>query len=793
MGLSTMKKNRWIGSLLATSVLVVTCTVSRTAQQRQAVPSGADYRVKPVVNPIANPASLTPEQSLAAFRVPKGYHMELVASDPMIHEPVAIAWDGNARMYVAEMNTYMQDADATHEHEPTSRIMLLEDTDGDGRMNKSSVFIDKLLLPRMLLCVGHELIVNETDTYDLWRYKDTNGDGVADDKKRIYHVDRKATGNLEHQRSGLDWNLDNWIYVTVDPVRFRYTNGTVTVDSLSSGSNGQWGLAHDNYGRLFFSRGGGENAGSGFQINPKYGALEFADGYNEESFGAVWPIIPNPDAQGGPKRLRADSTLNHFTAGCGQSIYRGDKLPADLVGDYLICEPVARIVRRAHVLNQQGKTQLVNAYDQQEFIASSDFHFRPVNTYTGPDGNLYLVDMNRGIIQESQWTPKGSWIRPQIERLGMDKQVQHGRIWRLVQDGVKPGPKPRLLDESAPQLVTHLDHPNGWWRDNAQKQLIVLGDKAVVPALTKIAGGEQASLAQKPGPLARIHALWTLEGLGAINPAILIGALKDDDAQVRRTAIWLSEPYLKKNDAELIQPVASLQNDPSDDVRVQLLESLHYSTADGAKSVISGLLNQNAASPMLTAVETSIQKNADFKTYGRKLGSLAAVDRSSVLKGAEVFKAVCSSCHGSDGKGLASQVAPPIPGSKHLAENEVLLKILLQGLSGPVDGKTYPTFMPSMADNSDEWIASVANYIRFEFGTPTGPPAGGAGGQNGTRPAGTAAGPSSVSAASGRVSGPGGFRRTLPIIKPEEVTKLRQETAGRTAPWTLAEFEKPGQ
>jgi glucose/arabinose dehydrogenase len=369
-----MKNNIWLSLVLATSVLVVTCTVSQTARQQtaqQAASSGADHSNKPVVNPIANPVPLSPEQSLKAFQVPKGYHMELVASEPMIHEPVAIAWDGNARMYVAEMNTYMQDADATNEHEPLSRVMLLEDTNGDGKMDKSSVFIDKLLLPRMLLCVNHELIVNETHTYDLWSYRDRNGDGVADDKKRIYHVDRKAPGNLEHQRSGLDWNLDNWIYVTVDPVRFRYTNGTVIVDSLPSGSNGQWGLTHDNYGRLFFSRGGGENAGSGFQINPKYGALEFADAYNEETFSPVWSIIANPDAQGGAKRLRPDSTLNHFTAGCGQSIYRGDKLPADLVGDYLICEPVARIVRRADVVNQQGKTQLVNVYNQQEFIASS--------------------------------------------------------------------------------------------------------------------------------------------------------------------------------------------------------------------------------------------------------------------------------------------------------------------------------------------------------------------------------------------------------------------------------------
>ena len=242
----------------------------------------------------------------------------------------------------------------------------------------------------------------------------------------------------------------------------------------------------------------------------------------------------------------------------------------------------------------------------------------------------------------------------------------------------------------------------------------------------------------------------------------------------------------------MIQQVAQLRNDPSDDVRIQLLESLHYSTSDKAKAIIQEFLAQNASHPVLTAVEASIQKNSDFKTYGRKLGSLTAVDRTSVLRGAEIFKSLCSSCHGTDGKGLANGVAPPIAGSKHLADSELLLKILLQGLSGPIDGKTYPTIMPSMADNNDEWIASVANYIRYEFGTPTSPPLARQPAQN-AGVAGTAAGPASASATAGR--GPGGFRRTLSIIKAEEVAKLRQETAHRTQPWLVDELEaaKPGQ
>ncbi len=480
----------------------------------------------------------------------------------MITEPVAMAWDGNARMYVAQMETYMQDVDGTDEHEPRSRIMLLEDTNGDGKMDKSSVFIDKLMLPRMILCVGHELLVNETDTYDMYAYKDTNGDGVADQKRHVYQVGRKAPGNMEHQRSGLDWNLDNWIYETVDPVRFRYKNGMIQADSLIGGNIGQWGLTHDNYGRLFFSQGGGENAGTGFQINPAYGQLNFRDAYDEATFGPVWPIIKTPDVQGGVKRLRADSTLNHFTAGNGQSIFRGDRLPKTLVGDYLISEPVARIIRRARVVDKAGKTTLENVYEHEEFISSSDMNFRVVNTYTGPDGCLYLVDMNRGIIQEATWTGKDSYLRPQIQRLGLDNNKQRGRIYRLVYDGLKPGPKPHMLDESSAQLVKYLDHPNGWWRDNAQKELVIRADKSVVPALRHMALGQKGTLPEVPSALGQLHALWTLEGLEAVDKELLFTLMQSPDAQLRKAAIWNSESFIKKNDPQVLTQTGHSQRRP---------------------------------------------------------------------------------------------------------------------------------------------------------------------------------------------------------------------------------------
>jgi glucose/arabinose dehydrogenase/mono/diheme cytochrome c family protein len=724
----------------------------------------ADAIIQPVFNPQPSPAYLSPEESMKSMYLPPGYRLELVASEPMIQEPVAIAWDGNGRMYVAEMLTYMQDADASGEQEARSRISLLEDTDNDGRMDKHSVFVDNLLLPRMLQCVNDEVLVNETNTLDIYSYRDTNADGRADEKKLVYKNDKYVNkSNMEHQRSGLDWNLDNWMYLTYDPVRFRYTNGTMQVDTIVSGGAGQWGVTHDNYGRIFYSRAGGEIPALEFQINPVYGKLDFADQFSE-SFQAVWPVIATPDVQGGQKRLRPDITLNHFTAACGQSIFRGDRLPEDLVGDYIVCEPVGRLIRRAKVINDKGKTLLVGAYEKQEFISSSDMNFRPVNSATGPDGNLYIVDMHRGIIQQGNWTRPGTFLRQKIDSLGLAHNTGHGRIYRVVHDEYEPGRKPAMLSKSARSLVNYLNHPNGWWRDNAQKQIIALGDKSVVDGLRDMATGEQSLLdelafwREEPGHLARIHALWTLDGLEAIHKDVLVTALQDEHPQVRRTAIWISERYLHDEDDTMIEAVAELKDDESYDVRVQLLLSLYECKAEHAKRIMSEIIDANADIEMLAATKTALDKNENVRAFGARLGNLPAEDRRLILNGTAIFKSLCASCHGADGNGMAiggtGMAAPPLKGSRRLAfdDKNTAIRILLHGLTGAIDGKSYTGVMPAMNANSDEWIASVVSYIRYEFGER-------------------------------------GRRGASPATRPEEVKKTRQAHAGRNKAWTLSELE----
>ena len=704
--------------------------------------------VRPPVIAHPSPQQLSPEESMKAMHLPKGYKVELVASEPMIEEPVAIEWDANGRLYVAEMVSYMQDINGTNENEPISKIVRLEDTDGDGKMDKQTVFIDSLVLPRMMLALDDRLIVAETYSSNLYSYRDTNNDGIADEKIQVYHDDTKDTRNLEHQRSGLVWDLDNWIY-TSRQLRYRWTGDRLKIDSLQDVPSGQWGLAHDNYGRLFLSSAGGEVAALGFQQMPAYGELDFDEAQYEGDFHSPWPIIATPDIEGGKKRLRDDSTLNHFTASCGQSIYRGDRLPRSMNGDLFICEPVGRLIRRAKVFTRDGVRIIKNAYDKAEFLASADMNFRPVNTATGPDGCLYIVDMYHGIIQEGTWTGPSSYIRPQILKLGLDKHISKGRIYRIVHESISPDKeKPALLEASSAQLLNYLSHPNGWWRDNAQKLLVVRNDQSVVPALKDMALSGSSILG-------RIHAIWTLEGLHAADKSFLLRLLKDKAPEIRRMAIWVSEPFIRQNDTEIIAALKAIINDEDVDVKTQLVQSLRYSSAGIARPLLEAIIatDSNRTGMIYQAAQITIGHLTTSLAVDVKTDNLNEADKAIVLKGAENFKSLCSSCHGADGKGLkfgsSGMIAPPLAGSPRVnGDPGRLIRIVLSGLKGPVDGKEYPSIMPPQLNSEDEWLSEVLSYIRTNLGN------------------------------------------TASVIHPQDIKKVREVVGRRWDPWTLEELDQ---
>ncbi|MCJ8166770.1 c-type cytochrome [Pontibacter sp. E15-1] len=668
-------------------------------------------------NPPSTP--LSPEESMSKVQLPPGYRIELVASEPMVQEPVAIAWDGNGRMYVAEMNTYMKDATGSGQFERTSRIKLLEDTDGDGQMDKATVFADSLLLPRAVLPVGDQVLVQETNVQHIWSFRDTNGDGVADEKKMVFRNDAIDLRNLEHQNGGLLWNMDNWIYPTRDNLRYKYTNGKLVADTLIDNMTGQWGITADDYGRLYFSEAGPGLPAVQIEQMPAYGALNFKDQYTPD-FAVPWPIIGTLDAQGGKDALRPeDNTLSHFTSGAGQSIYRGDRLPADMQGDYFIPEPVGRIIKRGRVVNKDGKIQIQNVYEGKDWLASADMNFRPINTYTGPDGAFYIVDMYHGIIQESEWSGPGTYLYDIIQEKELFKNRGMGRIYRIVHDDFKPDPtRPNMLNEPASKLVSYLEHPNGWWRDNAQALLVVRNDKSVVPTLRKIVLGEKATLRKKPNPVTRIHALWTLEGLGALNKDILFEALAADAPETRKAAVWISEMYIRQNDQEVLRKLGAMTEDPSADVRIQLMLSLRENKTAEAQATVKKLLAANPQNELMQkSYAAFIDTRQKIAAEKERVKNISPEDRELIAKGATIYKQLCTNCHGPAGKGIQvgdRMPAPPLAGSPRMkgADRILPIEILLHGMKGPIDGVEYTDMMPSMAGQSDEWIAAVLSYVR---------------------------------------------------------------------------------
>jgi glucose/arabinose dehydrogenase/cytochrome c5 len=674
---------------------------------------GADFTPKPAVQ------ALSPADEARHFVMPPGYHLELVLSEPDVINPVAIAFDGNGRMFVAEMRSYMMDADGTNEYDAISRISLHESTKGDGTFDKHTVFLDKVVLPRMVLPLDKSILTMETDADDVYQYWDTNGDGVAD-KKELFFRGAGRQGNLEHQPSGFIWALDNWIYSTYNAMRFRWTPEGMKQEPTAP-NGGQWGLTQDDYGKVWFVDAGGERGPINFQTPIQYGGFNVSDQF-EPDFELTWPLGPGiSDMQGGMLRVRMPiGVLNHFTAACGQDIYRGDRLPADLRGDLLFAEPVARIIRRSKIVVTEGLTQLRNAYPKSEFILSTDPLFRPVNLITAPDGTIYLVDMYHGIVQESEWTPPGSYLRRKIEQYQLDKVKGYGRIWRLVHDGMEPNhQQPRMLDETPAQLVAHLDNPNGWWRDTAQRLLVLRQDKSVVPALQDMVRSSQSLLA-------RFGALWTLEGLSSLDASLLREELKDPNPEMRIQALRASESLYKAGDISFEKDIRAAVADTDTKVVIQAMLTLNVLKVPDAKTVVRTAQRTNK-SRGVQEIGNSLLRPAGggFGFGGRNGPNFFTPEQQTVMqRGAAIYTELCYACHGTDGRGApmagapaGTMMAPSLAGSPRvLGHRDYVLKVLLHGLSGPIDGNTYPGVMVSMATNKDDWIASIGSFVRNSFG-----------------------------------------------------------------------------
>ena len=501
---------------------------------------GIDLTPKAPVLPIS------PSDEQKQFLLPPGYKIEPILTEPAIEQPGAIAFDGNGRMYVLELRSYMLDADSKNELDPVSRISRWEDKDNDGVYETGTTFVDSLVFPRFVLPYGKDCILSmESDADNVYKYTDTNGDGKAD-KKELFTSKYGRSGNVEHQQAFMYYGMDNWLYSTVNAFRIRETPQGI-IREKTGANRAQWGVTHDDDGKLWF-QGGASGLPSHFQFPVHYGNFEIPNEF-AKGFDVPWgAVVKTADMQGGMDEVRQpDGSLNRVTGSAGNDVFRGDRLPPNLKGQYFYGEPVARIVRQINPVVTEGLSTLHNVFQEQqsEFLRSTDPLFRPVDMTTAPDGTLYITDMYHGIIQEGQWTQRGSYLRVKIEQYQLDKIIGLGRIWRVTYDGIeRDKTKPRMQEESAAQLLKHLEHPNGWWRDMAQQLLVLKKDLSVVPQLNRMA-------LKHKNLTTRFHAIWTLEGLGALSIKTTQKLLKDPNPRLRIQALRASETLYKNGDKSL--------------------------------------------------------------------------------------------------------------------------------------------------------------------------------------------------------------------------------------------------
>ncbi|MEO7273139.1 MAG: HEAT repeat domain-containing protein, partial [Vicinamibacterales bacterium] len=458
-----------------------------------------------------------------------------------------------------------------------------------------TVFAEGLVLPRALKVLAHGVLVGEPP--NLWLMKDTNGDLKADTKDLVTDKYGSRDANVEHNANSLTWALDNWIYTSEVDMYLRLKHGQFEVQKTLS--RGQWGNSQDDAGRIY--RNTNESVlfvdivpTPYYARNPNLvrtrGSYESLAGDNNE-VNAVWPVHQTPGVNRGYQAgvLRPDGRLANFTSVASPLVYRGDRLPSEAYGNVFVVEPAANLVSRI-VLNDDGTTlKAKKAYDGSEFIAATDERFRPVFLSNAPDGTLYLVDMYRGIIQHRGFITE--YLRDHILSNGLEQPIARGRIYRIVHETTKRDQRPSMSSATSPALVQLLGHPNGWRRDTAQRLLVEREDAGAVPALTKLAGSA-------PDARTRLHALWTLDGMDQLTPALVTAALKDTSRDVRTSAVRLSERWLVTGDTTVIAAVLALTTDQDWSVRRQLAATVGAIKGDQTAAVAT-LLDAYGADPIV--------------------------------------------------------------------------------------------------------------------------------------------------------------------------------------------------
>lgn len=585
---------------------------------------------EPVVDASQMPriAPTEPAKALSTIKVRPGFRMELVAAEPLVVSPVAMAFDENGRLFVVEMIDYSERRD-----EKLGRVRMLEDTDGDGIFDKSTVYVEALPWPTAVICYNGGIFVGATP--DIIYCKDTDGDGKADIREVVftgfasaYAPYRADKLNVQAMFNSFHWGLDNRIHgagslsggaiqsvkhpslpiVELRGRDFSFDPRELVIRPETGGA--QHGMSFDDFGRKFLcsnsdhiqlamydDRYVGRNRR--FNLPPPRVSIA-VDGPAAE----VYRLSPDEPWRVIRTKWRATGVVpglvegggrpsGYFTGATGTTIYRGNAFPSEYLGDAFVADCGSNLIHRKKLRPDGVLLKAERAADEQksEFAASTDNWFRPVQFANAPDGTLYVADMYRETI-EHPWS-----LPANIKRhLDLNSGNDRGRIYRIVPDGFKQPAPVRLGKLSVRELVSTLEHPNGWHRDTAARLLWEREDLAAVPFLREL-------LRKSKSPLGRLHALYALDGLRQLQPGDLLAGLDDDHPGVRRHALRLAEPILAQTDipGSFWRRLKRLADDPDPLTRYQLAFSLGQVAYDGKPRLLGDLAARDFPDPWMQA------------------------------------------------------------------------------------------------------------------------------------------------------------------------------------------------
>jgi putative membrane-bound dehydrogenase-like protein len=532
----------------------------------------------------------SPAESLKTFQLHSGFRIELAASEPNLASPVALDFDEDARLYIAEFLEFNQ-RDSKQPH-GRGRIRLLEDTKGDGVYDKSTIFLDNLDWPTAVCCYDGGVFVGAAP--NILYAKDTNGDGKADIRRVVFTGFARDDGG-EALFNSFRWWIDNRIHVQTStsggvvrhadkkearPVSVRgqgflFDPRTEAFEVTSGG--GQHGMSMDDWGRTFVCTShdpvflimydGRYIARNPFLEAPAAALRIAPGGYNTKvsriSPNEPWRVVRTRMRTTGiepPHPTEGAEPSGYFSAASGVTVYRGNAWPAEYRGNVFVGEVANNLIYRARLVPNGVGLTAIRADPKAEFLASTDIWFRPVQFANGPDGALYVLDMYRFLVEATDTIPPSI-----VKHLDVGAGFDKGRLYRIVPEGFQQRPRPQLSKATTAELVALLEHANGWHRDTASRLLCQRQDRAAVAPLKKLATASKSSLG-------RMHALYALDGLKGLDVTTVLHGLRDSDPGVREHALRLAERF--GNALEIREQMAKMIDDADLRVRYQLAFSL---------------------------------------------------------------------------------------------------------------------------------------------------------------------------------------------------------------------------